>query len=95
MVIKHDKVKADFLGAVTLPMAKIAKLGEQQAYQVTLVVKNPPASTGEARGVDLIPGSGGSPGVDSGSPLQYSCLENSMDSGTWPTTAHGVAKSWR
>ena len=27
-------------------------------------------------------------------PLQYSCLENPMDSGTWQATVHGVAKSW-
>ena len=27
------------------------------------------------------------------SPLQYSCLENSMDSGVWQATVHGVAKS--
>ena len=85
-MFKHDRMKADFLGAVTFPMANIAKLGEQQAYQVTLVVKNPPASSGEARGVDLIPGPGGSPGVENGSPLQPPCLENSMDSGTWQTT---------
>ena len=29
-----------------------------------------------------------------GNPLQYSCLENSMDRGTWWATVHGVAKSW-
>ena len=29
-----------------------------------------------------------------GNPLQYSCLENSMDRGTWRATVHGVAKSW-
>ena len=29
-----------------------------------------------------------------GSPLQYSCLENSMDRGAWKATVHGVAKSW-
>jgi len=29
-----------------------------------------------------------------GNPLQYSCLENSMDSGAWWVTVHGVAKSW-
>ena len=29
----------------------------------------------------------------SGTPLQYSCLENPMDRGAWETTAHGVAKS--
>ena len=31
---------------------------------------------------------------DNGTPLQYSCLENPMDRGTWCTTVHGVAKSW-
>ena len=30
-----------------------------------------------------IPGSGRSPGEENGNPLQYSCLENSMDGGTW------------
>ena len=34
-----------------------------------------------------------SPGVGNGSPLQYSCLKNSMDRGTWLATVHGVAKS--
>ena len=29
-----------------------------------------------------------------GNPLQYSCLENSMDEGAWWATVHGVAKSW-
>ena len=28
-----------------------------------------------------------------GNPLQYSCLENSMDTGAWQATVHGVAKS--
>ena len=41
----------------------------------------------------LIPGSGRSPGVGSGNPLQYSCLENSMDRGAWWVTVPGVAKS--
>ena len=41
----------------------------------------------------LIPGSGRSPGEGNGNPLQYSCLENSMDSGAWEATVHGVAKS--
>ena len=29
-----------------------------------------------------------------GSPLQYSCLENPVDRGTWQATVHEVAKSW-
>ena len=41
----------------------------------------------------LIPGSGRSPGERNGYPLQYSCLENSMDRGAWGATVHGVAKS--
>ena len=45
------------------------------------VVKNPPASTGDARDVDSIPGLGRSPGEGNGNPLQYSCLENPMDGG--------------
>ena len=41
----------------------------------------------------LIPGSGRSPGEGNGNPLQYSCLENSLDRGAWWATVHGVAKS--
>ena len=40
----------------------------------------------------LIPGPGRSAGKGNGNPFQYSRLENSMDGGTWQTTAHGVAK---
>ena len=58
------------------------------------VVKNPPANAGNARDVDLIPGSRRSPEVGNGNPLQYSCLENSMDRGAWWDAAvQGVAKS--
>ena len=42
----------------------------------------------------LIPAWGRSLGERSGNPLQYSCLENSMDRGAWWTTVHGVTKSW-
>ena len=46
------------------------------------------------RDLGLIPGLGRSPGEGNGNPLQYSCLENPMDGGTWQGTVHGVAKSW-
>ena len=46
-----------------------------------------------ARDQGLIPGLGGTPGEGNGSPLQYSCLENSKDRGTWRAKAHEVAKS--
>ena len=41
----------------------------------------------------LVPGSGRPPGVRNGSPLQYSCLENPTDRGSWQATVHGVTKS--
>ena len=41
-----------------------------------------------------IPGWGRSPGEGNGNPLQYYCLENSTDRGTWQATANRVAKSW-
>ena len=57
------------------------------------MVKNLPANEGDVRDVGLIPGSGRSPGGGNGNPLQYSCLENSMDRGAWRATVHGVRKS--
>ena len=42
-----------------------------------------------------IPGLVSSPGEGNGNPLQYSCLENSMDRRAWPVTVHGIAKSWK
>ena len=41
---------------------------------------------------DSIPGLGRSPGQGNGNSLQYSCLENSMDRGTWQATLCGIAK---
>ena len=51
--------------------------------------KNPPASVGD---MGSIPGLGGSPGEGNGNPLQYSCLENSMDKGAWWATVHGFTE---
>ena len=52
------------------------------------VVKNPPVNAGD---MGSILGSGRSPGEGNGNPLQYSCLEKSMDRGVWQATVHGVA----
>ena len=52
-------------------------------------LKNLPASSGD---VGLIPGLGRSLGEGNGSPLQYSCLGNSMDRGAWQATVHGVTR---
>ena len=57
------------------------------------MVKNLPASAGDAGDSGLIPGSGRSPREGNGYPLQCSCLENPMDRGAWWATVHGVAES--
>ena len=54
--------------------------------QVALVVTNLPANAGDARDVGSIPGLGRSSGEGNGNPLQYSCLEKSMDRGAWRAT---------
>ena len=56
------------------------------------MVKNLPENAEDARAVGLIPELGRSPGEGNGNPLQYSCLENSMDRAWW-ATVHGVAES--
>ena len=48
----------------------------------------------EFRRCGYIPGSGRCPGGGNGNPLQYACLENSMDGGAWGATVHRVPKSW-
>ena len=57
------------------------------------VVKNLPANTGAPRDMGLIPGLGRSPGEGNGKPLQYSCLENSMDRGAWQPAVREIAES--
>ena len=57
------------------------------------VVNNLPASAGDTEGVGLIPGSGRSSEGGHGNLLQYSCLENPMDRGTWQATVHKVTKN--
>ena len=60
------------------------------ASPVAQMVKNLPESAGDQ---GLIPGLGKSPGERNSNPLQYSCLENSVDRGAWWATVHGVVKS--
>ena len=57
------------------------------------MVKNLPANAEDVRDTGLIPGSGRFSGGGHGNPLQYSCLENPMDRGTWWATVLRVAKS--
>ena len=59
--------------------------------QVAQVVKNLPASAGDA---GLIPGLGRSPRGGNGNLLQYYCLENPMDRGAWWAVVCWVVTSW-
>ena len=54
------------------------------------VAKNLPDSAGDVRDMGSIPESARSRGRGNGKPLQYSCLENPMDRGTWWATVHRV-----
>ena len=63
------------------------------ASQVALVGKNLPANAGDERNVSLIPGSGRPLGVGNGTPLQYSCLEDSMVREASWATVHGATES--
>ena len=58
------------------------------------MAKNSPINAEGERYASSIPGSGRSPGVGYGNPLQYSYLDNPMGRGAWPATVHGVSKSW-
>ena len=61
---------------------------------MALVIKGPPANAGDIRDVGSLPGLEKSPAEENGYPLQYFCLENSMDRGAWRATVHVVAKCW-
>ena len=63
--------------------------------QMTLVVKNLPASAGDAKDKGSISGSGRSLGGGHGNPFLYSCLENPMDRGAWWAAVMGLQKRIR
>ena len=52
------------------------------------MVKNLPASEGATGDAGSIAGSGRSPGEGNGYPLQYPCLKNPTDRGTWGVIVH-------
>ena len=63
------------------------------ASQMAPVVTNLLANEGDTRDAGSIPGLGRSPRGGHGNPLQYSCLENSMDRGAWRATVYGATKN--
>ena len=60
---------------------------------MVLVLKNLPVNAGDIRDSGLIPGSGRCPGGGHSNPLQFSCLENSIDRRAWRAPVHRLAKS--
>ena len=62
-------------------MCEVSQVGDK--WIGGTLVKNPFANAGDTRDSGSIPGSGRSPGVGNDNPLQFSCLENSMDRGAW------------
>ena len=80
--------------AIHTNIESLCCIPETGASQAALVVKNPLANAGDTRGASSTPGSGRSPGVGNGNPLQNPSLENSMDRGAWQPAVHGVGKSW-
>ena len=61
---------------------------------MALVIKNLPANAEDVRDAGSIPGSGRFPGEGNDYPLQYSCLETSMDREAWQATVPGITKNW-
>ena len=57
-----------------------------------VVVKNLSSNAGGVRDAGSSPGQGISSGGGHGNLLQYSCLENPVDTGAWWATVHGVTK---
>ena len=75
-----------------LSLDKWAGVGQTEGFLDGTLVKNVPANATDARDAGSIPGLGKSPPIQNGDPLQYSCLENTMDTGVWQATVHRVAK---
>ena len=81
-----------------IPISEISELSGTHTFRfgmLPILVKNPLAgqeTTCNVGDVGSIPGSERSPGEGNSNPLQYSCLENPMDSGAWQATVQGVAE---
>jgi len=72
----------------------IASQQYSEGFPDGAVVKNPSANEGDTGDVGSVPGLGRSSGVGNSNPLQFSCLKNPMDRGTWQVTVHGVTEHW-
>ena len=91
-----------FLKAATLILKWKKGVTNNEDYQLITftscpagtAAKSPPADAEHEREAYSIPGLSIVPGGRNGNPLQYPCLENSMDRRAWWVTVHVVSKSW-
>ena len=93
--------KWEFNGKIYYLLTLNSVIQETIEYlQYTQVAKGFPGGSDDkefacnAGDLGSIPGLGRSPGEGHGNPLQYSCLEESIDRGAWKATVHGIAKCW-
>ena len=68
-----------------IQLIRILEVSGRFSFPSGSVVKNLPANAGDTKVVGSTPGSERSPKGGNGNPLQYSCLENPIDRGTWQT----------
>ena len=94
-------IAADFLVPESFVLAAVyigrspyaCKPPTDRDFPADTVLKHPSANARDTGDGGLIPGWGRSPREENGNPLQYSCLENSMDGGAWWATVHAATKS--
>ena len=90
-VYKKEKQKIIFHFKWVVFFLKITYTIKLLGFPGSSVSKESACNAGD---LGLIPGWGRSSGEENGNPLQYSCLENSVDRGAWQATAHRVTQSW-
>ena len=78
--------------AHSLPLGTGGERASQEGLPWWLSSKESTCNARDPGDVGSIPGSGRSPGIEHGNPLQYSCLENAMDGGAWWATVYRVSK---
>ena len=97
----HKEMLTDFQAFWLVPSRKviISKSGNSiYSWKKSICLQYVPLFEHQSKGIHLqyrrrsIPESGRSPGGGNGNPLQYSCLENSLDRGAWWARVHRVKK---
>ena len=98
-LLQHYSLKASILQCSAFFMVQPSYLyiTTRKIIALTIYIGFPGGSAGKESACSaqypcLICGLGSSPGEEIGYPLQYSCLENPMDRGTWQARVHGITR---